>query len=211
MAESPGTQHLVCKDFNQALARLRAGGARLDMIWPADDPHTAVLTQEGRTIRLTSQPEAPGLPAALPAFRPGFVLTRAGATPGEGRAGMRYRDLIPGRLGGRYIASHIAIPEGGQVADWVHYHLIAFQLICVRRGWVRVVYEDQGAPFVMAPGDDKSGEFYIYDRKKGTFWLLALADDIFGGYALHQMRTKIREFRLLEFAANPAQLGGPRP
>lgn len=64
--------------------------------------------------------------------------------------------------------------------------------------------------FVMAPGDDRSGEFYIYDRKKGTFWLLALADDIFGGYAVHQMRTKIREFRLLEFAANPAQLGGQR-
>jgi hypothetical protein len=64
--------------------------------------------------------------------------------------------------------------------------------------------------FVMAPGDDRSGEFYIYDRKKGTFWLLALADEIFGGYAVHQMRTKIREFGLLEFAANPAQLGGQR-
>ena len=38
---------------------------------------------------------------------------------------MLYRDLIPGRLGGRYIASHITIPEGGPVADWVHYHRIA--------------------------------------------------------------------------------------
>lgn len=64
--------------------------------------------------------------------------------------------------------------------------------------------------FVMAPGDDKSGEFYIYDRKKGTFWLLALADDIFGGYSMQQMRTKIREFHLLEFAANPAELNGQR-
>jgi hypothetical protein len=27
------------------------------------------------------------------------------------------------------------------------------QLICVRRGWVRVVYQDQGEPFVMAAGD----------------------------------------------------------
>ena len=66
---------------------------------------------------------------------------------------MLYRDLIPGRLGGRYIASHITIPEGGPVADWVHYHRIAFQLIVVRRGWVRVVYEDQGEPFVMSAGD----------------------------------------------------------
>jgi quercetin dioxygenase-like cupin family protein len=66
---------------------------------------------------------------------------------------MTYRDLIPSRLGGRYIASHITIPEGGPVADWVHYHRIALQLIVIRRGWVRVVYEDQGAPFVMQPGD----------------------------------------------------------
>jgi quercetin dioxygenase-like cupin family protein len=66
---------------------------------------------------------------------------------------MLYRDLIPSRLGGRYIASHIAIPEGGPVSDWVHFHRIAFQMIAVRRGWVRVVYEDQGEPFVMEAGD----------------------------------------------------------
>ena len=38
---------------------------------------------------------------------------------------MLYRDLIPSRLGGRYIASHITIAEGGPVADWVHFHRIA--------------------------------------------------------------------------------------
>jgi hypothetical protein len=47
---------------------------------------------------------------------------------------MLYRDLVPSRLGGRYIASHISIPGGGPVADWVHYHRIAFQMIYVRRG-----------------------------------------------------------------------------
>ena len=66
---------------------------------------------------------------------------------------MLYRDLIPGRLGGRYIASHITIPGGGPVSDWVHYHRISLQMIYVRRGWVRVVYEDQGDPFVMNEGD----------------------------------------------------------
>jgi quercetin dioxygenase-like cupin family protein len=66
---------------------------------------------------------------------------------------MLYRDLIPSRLGGRYIASHITIREGGPVADWVHFHRIAFQLILVCTGWVRVVYEDQGEPFVMEAGD----------------------------------------------------------
>jgi hypothetical protein len=60
--------------------------------------------------------------------------------------------------------------------------------------------------FVMAPGDERSGEFYVYDRKKGSFWLLALADGVFGGYPASQMRQKIREFRLLDFAENPARL-----
>jgi quercetin dioxygenase-like cupin family protein len=66
---------------------------------------------------------------------------------------MLYRDLIPGRLGGRYIASHITIPGGGPVSDWVHFHRIAFQMIYVRSGWVRVVYEGQGEPFIMSAGD----------------------------------------------------------
>ena len=43
-----------------------------------------------------------------------------------GRAGMRYRDLIPSRLGGSIIASHIRIPDGGPVPDVVHYHTVGF-------------------------------------------------------------------------------------
>ncbi len=60
--------------------------------------------------------------------------------------------------------------------------------------------------FVMAPGDARSGEFYIYDRRKGNFWLLSLPDDVFGGYAVSDMREKMRDFRLLDFAENPARL-----
>jgi len=66
---------------------------------------------------------------------------------------MSYRDLIPSRLGGRYIASHIIVGPGGQVADWVHYHRVTLQLIYVRKGSVRVVYEDQGDPFEISEGD----------------------------------------------------------
>jgi quercetin dioxygenase-like cupin family protein len=99
------------------------------------------------------KPGAEPMPDGLPEFQPFSMLTRVGASAGEGRAGMLYRDLIPGRLGGRYIASHITIPGGGPVQDWVHYHRIALQMIYVRRGWVRVVYEDQGEPFVMNEGD----------------------------------------------------------
>ncbi len=70
-----------------------------------------------------------------------------------GRAGMRYRDLIPGRLGGSIIASHIRVPDAGPVPDMVHYHTVGFQLIFCYHGWVRLVYEDQGPPFVLQAGD----------------------------------------------------------
>ncbi|GFE51239.1 hypothetical protein So717_29920 [Roseobacter cerasinus] len=70
-----------------------------------------------------------------------------------GRAGMQYRDLIPDRLGGSIIASHIRIPDGGPVPDMVHYHTVGFQLIFCYRGWVDLVYEDQGEPFRLHAGN----------------------------------------------------------
>jgi len=142
----------VCSDLDAALDELRGAGFRLDSIYPADDPHSAVLSRGTETVRVTTQPGVKP-PSGMPPLTPEFVLTKAGVDGGAGRAGMLYRDLIPGRLGGRYIASLITIPEGGPVADWVHYHRVMLQLIAVRRGWVRVVYEGQGEPFVMRPGD----------------------------------------------------------
>src|SRR5499426_135735 len=85
-----------------------------------------------------------------------FVISRPGATSDAwyvGRAGMQYRDLIPGRLGGRFIASHIRIPDGGETQDYVHYHKALFQMIYCKAGWARVVYEDQGPPFALEAGD----------------------------------------------------------
>ena len=70
-----------------------------------------------------------------------------------GRAGMHYRDLIPDRLGGSIIASHIRIPDGGPVPDMVHYHTVGFQLIFCYKGWVDLVYEDQGEPFRLHAGN----------------------------------------------------------
>jgi quercetin dioxygenase-like cupin family protein len=144
---------IVCADLDPALDDLKSRGFRIDVIYPADEPHTALLSRDGETVRVTSKPDAPPIASKLPPFAPEFVLSRTGAAAAAGRAGMLYRDLIPGRLGGRYIASHITISDGGAVADWVHYHRIAVQLIYVRRGWVRVVYEDQGEPFVLEAGD----------------------------------------------------------
>jgi quercetin dioxygenase-like cupin family protein len=145
-------REIVCEDLSLAIDDLKRDGFRLDVIYPADEPSSAELSRGDEIVRL-SKPGAPPVPDALPPFRPDFILTRASVSAGQGRAGMLYRDLIPGRLGGRYIASHITIPEGGPVADWVHYHRVALQIIYVRRGWVRVVYEDQGEPFVMCEGD----------------------------------------------------------
>ena len=71
----------------------------------------------------------------------------------DGRAGMQYRDLVPNRLGGRFIASNIKIEKGGPVPDYVHYHHITFQMIYCYKGWVKVVYEDQGEAFIMNEGD----------------------------------------------------------
>ena len=94
-------------------------------------------------------------PLVLPTTEHAFVVRRlADQAPWIiGRAGMHYRDLIPSRLGGSIIASHIRIPEGGPVPDVVHYHTVGFQLIFCYRGWVDLVYEDQGEPFRLHAGN----------------------------------------------------------
>ncbi len=94
-------------------------------------------------------------PLTIPIPRPSLAILNpgAGAGFGEGRAGMQYRDLIHDRFGGSFIASHIRIKDGGPVADYVHHHHIRFQMIFCVRGWVSVVYEDQGPPILLEAGD----------------------------------------------------------
>jgi quercetin dioxygenase-like cupin family protein len=91
----------------------------------------------------------------LPPVQQSLVIARMrdDASWGVGRAGMEYRDIIPGRQGGRFIGSHIRITTDGLVPDYVHYHKVRFQMIYCHRGWVRLVYEDQGDPFVLEAGD----------------------------------------------------------
>lgn len=88
----------------------------------------------------------------IPPLRASFALSRSDSWT-LGRAGMRYRDLLPGRQGERFIASLIHVPTAGPVPDWVHFHVIRLQFIYVVEGWVKVVYEDQGEPFIMHAGD----------------------------------------------------------
>jgi quercetin dioxygenase-like cupin family protein len=94
-------------------------------------------------------------PLILPATEHAFVVRRlADQAPWViGRAGMQYRDLVPSRLGGAMIASHIRIPDAGPVPDMVHFHKVGFQLIFCIKGWVDVVYEDQGGPIRLHAGD----------------------------------------------------------
>lgn len=132
-AGAPGALRIACADpaaFGAGARELRA--------------------PNGTVVELVADDAEP----SLPPLRPELVVARASDAPAiRGRAGMHYRDLIPGRLGGRWIASHIALPDGGPVPDHVHHHAVRFQMIYCARGWVRVVYEDQGPPFTLSPGD----------------------------------------------------------
>ncbi len=145
---------LAVPDLTEALdfftSRL---GFRVDMIFPADAPNTAVISGQGVTLRLEAETKHTMIDAAN--NQPEFIISRLHSNDAwsVGRAGMQYRDLVPGRLGGQFIASHIRIPDGGETPDYVHYHKVRFQMIYCKTGWVRVVYEDQGPPFVLEAGD----------------------------------------------------------
>ena len=110
----------------------------MDLIYPADAPRVVALSGYGIRVRLEHDQD---------------LQQSTDCEWRTGRAGMQYRDLIPDRQGGRFIASHIRIPDGGRVPDYVHHHDVEFQMIYCYRGWVRVVYEDQGPPFILEAGD----------------------------------------------------------
>ena len=182
--------HRFADDLDELTGR---HGFRIESIFPADAPTTAVVSAGGVRLRLeavsgcgtgpaslpvrirvdgtdaTAAPHAVHLPGGTvievhpPVTGPGFVVPDAqptltishddGAGGAPGRAGMVYRDLLPDRWGGRFVVSHISIPEGGPVGDYVHFHRLRFQVLAVQHGWVRVAYEDQGEPIVMRAGD----------------------------------------------------------
>ena len=131
---APGVLRLLCDD-----PRKVADGA------------AELMAPNGTRIELVDA----NPPLVVPATKSSFVLSRNDdeAPWHAGRAGMRYRDLIPDRLSGAFIASHIQVPNAGLVPDYVHFHKIRFQMIYIYKGWVRVLYEDQGPAFVMQAGD----------------------------------------------------------
>ncbi len=132
--ETPGTLRILCDD------PASFAGGELELTAP-----------NGMRVEITDR----NPPMITPQTEHAFVVRRLrDNTPWViGRAGMHYRDLIPSRLGGSIIASHIRIPDGGPVPDMVHYHTIGFQLIFCYRGWVDVLYEDQGDMLRLSAGD----------------------------------------------------------
>tara|TARA_B100000029_G_scaffold99593_1_gene89726 strand:- start:353 stop:1390 length:1038 start_codon:yes stop_codon:yes gene_type:complete len=157
-------------------------GFQLESIFPADDPEEALMSGYGLRIRFKCKEEIhPGVITILGKEVVPHIIAPNGTEirfqdpikscviPEEtqtihhskfqdaewkiGRAGMEYRDLIPDRYGGQFIASHIRIPKAGPVADYVHFHKIRFQMIYCKSGWAKVVYEDQGDPFIFKGGD----------------------------------------------------------
>ena len=156
-------------------------GFQLESIYPADDPIDAVIYGFGLRIRLKRESKtSPGVitiigkstknltapngteiqfnfssePYCIPKGNQSIETSKLNDSKWKiGRAGMEYRDLIPDRYGGRFIASHIRIQKAGPVPDYVHYHKIRFQMIYCYKGWAKVIYEDQGDPITFTEGD----------------------------------------------------------
>ncbi len=100
---------------------LRSGGSGRDIVLrlhSTDRKAQTLRAPNGTTIEITNSSAG----VVLPELRESLVITplTSDASWTVGRAGMRYRDLIPSRLGGAFIASHIHIPNGGPVPDYVH-------------------------------------------------------------------------------------------
>jgi len=117
-ADNPTTVMVSGHGLSLRLVEGASGGAT-DIYLLCDHPQAAgaslLTAPNGLRIHLV----AADPPMRQPATQQRLVLTRGGGADawGVGRAGMRYRDLVPDRLGGAFIASHIRILEGGPVGD----------------------------------------------------------------------------------------------
>ena len=139
-----GAVRVPADPLDPTIEFLERFGFRLEEIAPADDPSEALMTGHGLCLRLDRAyrgaielvlPVLDGLTAGrnvgpgglsvevaeprqleVPPVAPALVHTRYAETPfHEGRAGLLYRELLPSRLGGRWVASHIRAARGGPV------------------------------------------------------------------------------------------------
>jgi quercetin dioxygenase-like cupin family protein len=132
---APPTIHIVAEDPEKLSEKLSSGNAA---------PNGTIVKILPKSTRLN-------IPQPIQKFE--ITHLDKGDSWIVGRAGMLYRDMVPSRLGGTLIASHIRLLNDGPVPDMVHYHTVMFQLIYCYKGWVKVLYEDQGKPITLYPGD----------------------------------------------------------
>ncbi|QQS41348.1 MAG: cupin domain-containing protein [Acidobacteriota bacterium] len=151
----PETRFTIdCDDLDFALEGfIEKQGYRLFSIFPADGPREAIVEREGSYVKLKKAAERAGIRDDETSSNEAAISRPGNSEWHEGRAGMQYRDLLPDRAGGSLIASHIRIPEGGPVPDYVHFHNVDFQVIYCLSGSCKLVYESQGKPFEFAAGD----------------------------------------------------------
>jgi hypothetical protein len=126
-ADDPQTARLSGHGLRLSLDAGFKGNPGVIRLLTASDRPREPMTAPNQT-RIVFAPARPAL--KLPELRPSVSvqLREHGDTAWKaGRAGMLYRDLIPDRQGGRFIASQIRIPHGGPVSDNVHYHDIQVQ------------------------------------------------------------------------------------
>ncbi len=133
----------------------------LDMEYQSAPGRLLIRTEESKDASLTS-PSGTEVcyeqtftvhKQTLKSYRSEICTLRGSSPWTTGRAGTHTRELIPSRLGGALSASHLRIPNGGPVADRVHYHTTEFQLVFCIRGWIKLVFEDQGEALTLMPGD----------------------------------------------------------
>ena len=61
--------------------------------------------------------------------------------------------------------------------------------------------------FLMVPGDNESGAFYIYDRDRSSFYPLSLAiEGRYGGFREKEFESLTKAFDLVALAWNPRLL-----
>ena len=122
------------------------------------DPSTITPPEGIRVEWVDHEADRPELEPPLPDLVPSFLLSRRTGDDSvdwfEASPGVLYqRELILGYLGGRYICAHMKILVSKVQPGYVHHHHCNFQVLYCFKGWVDVVYEDQGPPFRMVAGD----------------------------------------------------------
>jgi len=57
--------------------------------------------------------------------------------------------------------------------------------------------------FLEVPGDPESGAFYVYDRKRGTWFWIDFEDDNFGGYNVSDFERLVKGSSFLRLVEEP--------